>query len=31
VNDWQRNHPPLKKEEITKLFELYLLKGLLNE
>jgi TetR/AcrR family transcriptional regulator len=31
VNDWQRNHSPLKKEEITKLFELYLLKGLLNE
>ncbi|SDN04459.1 transcriptional regulator, TetR family [Bacillus sp. OK048] len=30
VNDWQRNHPPLEKEEITKLFELYLLKGLLT-
>ncbi|MEH7494250.1 TetR/AcrR family transcriptional regulator [Neobacillus niacini] len=29
VIDWQRNHPPLKKEEIAKLFELYLLKGLL--
>jgi len=29
VIDWQRNHPPLKKEEIPKLFELYLLKGLL--
>jgi TetR/AcrR family transcriptional regulator len=29
VNDWQRNHHPLKKEEIAKLFELYLLKGLL--
>jgi TetR/AcrR family transcriptional regulator len=29
VNDWQRNHPPLKKEEIARLFELYLLKGLL--
>ncbi|MEH7253083.1 TetR/AcrR family transcriptional regulator [Neobacillus niacini] len=30
VNDWQRNHTPLEKEEITKLFELYLLKGLLT-
>ncbi|MEH7249363.1 TetR/AcrR family transcriptional regulator [Neobacillus niacini] len=30
VIDWQRNHPPLEKEEITKLFELYLLKGLLT-
>jgi TetR/AcrR family transcriptional regulator len=30
VIDWQRNHPPLKKEEIAKLFELYLLKGLLT-
>lgn len=29
INDWQKNHPPLKKGEITKLFELYLLKGLL--
>ncbi|MEH7180613.1 TetR/AcrR family transcriptional regulator [Neobacillus vireti] len=29
VVDWQRNHPPLDKEEISKLFELYLLKGLL--
>jgi TetR/AcrR family transcriptional regulator len=29
VIDWQRNHPPLTKEEIAKLFELYLLKGLL--
>ncbi|MDQ0974547.1 TetR/AcrR family transcriptional regulator [Neobacillus niacini] len=29
VIDWQRNNPPLKKEEIAKLFELYLLKGLL--
>ncbi|MEH7111478.1 TetR/AcrR family transcriptional regulator [Neobacillus niacini] len=30
VIDWQRNHPPLEKGEITKLFELYLLKGLLT-
>lgn len=30
VIDWQRNHPPLKKEEISQLFELYLLKGLLT-
>jgi TetR/AcrR family transcriptional regulator len=30
VNDWQRNHPPLKKGEIPRLFELYLLKGLLT-
>lgn len=30
VIDWQKNHPPLKKEEIAKLFELYLLKGLLT-
>lgn len=30
VNDWQKNHPPLQKEEIAKLFELYLLKGLLT-
>ncbi|WP_310199007.1 TetR/AcrR family transcriptional regulator [Neobacillus niacini] len=30
VVDWQRNHPPLDKEEISKLFELYLLKGLLT-
>lgn len=28
IIEWQRNHPPLKKEEIYKLFELYLLKGL---
>ncbi|OLS41377.1 TetR/AcrR family transcriptional regulator [Bacillus sp. MRMR6] len=28
IVDWQRNHPPLGKEEISKLFELYLLKGL---
>jgi TetR/AcrR family transcriptional regulator len=30
VVDWQRNHPPLGKDEISKLFELYLLKGLLT-
>ena len=30
VVDWQRNHPPLGKGEISKLFELYLLKGLLT-
>ncbi len=30
VIDWQRTHQPLEKEEITKLFELYMLKGLLT-
>lgn len=28
IIDWQRNHPPLSKEEISNLFELYLLNGL---
>jgi TetR/AcrR family transcriptional regulator len=28
IIEWQRNHPPLKKEEIYRLLELYLLKGL---
>lgn len=28
IVDWQKNHPPLEKEEISKLFELYLLNGL---
>jgi TetR/AcrR family transcriptional regulator len=28
IVDWQRNHPLLGKGEISKLFELYLLKGL---
>jgi TetR/AcrR family transcriptional regulator len=30
MNDWPKTHPPLKRCEITKLFELYLLKGLLT-
>jgi TetR/AcrR family transcriptional regulator len=30
IVDWQRNHPPLTMEQISKLFELYLLKGLSN-
>jgi TetR/AcrR family transcriptional regulator len=30
VIDWQRNHHPLGKEEISQLFELYMLKGLLT-
>ena len=28
MNDWPKNHQPLGKEEISKLFELYLLNGL---
>nr|WP_263325270.1 TetR/AcrR family transcriptional regulator [Neobacillus sp. Marseille-Q6967] len=28
IIDWQKNHPPLRNEEISNLFELYLLKGL---
>lgn len=28
VYDWERTHPPLGKEEILKLFELYLMEGL---
>jgi TetR/AcrR family transcriptional regulator len=30
MNDWPKTHPPLKRCEITQLFELYLLKGLLT-
>lgn len=30
VNDWQKDHAPLRKGEIPRLFELYLLKGLLT-
>jgi TetR/AcrR family transcriptional regulator len=26
--DWQKNHPPLEQEKISRLFELYLLNGL---
>ncbi|MBS4207904.1 TetR/AcrR family transcriptional regulator [Bacillus sp. FJAT-50079] len=28
VNDWEKNHQPLSKEEITSLFEFYLFRGL---
>lgn len=28
IVDWQKNHPPLEKEKISQLFELYLLNGL---
>ncbi|MEE8669507.1 MAG: TetR/AcrR family transcriptional regulator [Heyndrickxia coagulans] len=28
IFDWEKNHPPLSKEEISKLFELYFFKGL---
>ncbi|GER68271.1 putative HTH-type transcriptional regulator YhgD [Weizmannia acidilactici] len=28
IFDWEKNHPPLTKEEISKLFELYIFKGL---
>jgi len=31
ASEWQHAHEPLKKEKITELFQLYLLRGLANE
>lgn len=30
IFDWEKHHPPLEKERIAELFELYFLKGLLR-
>jgi AcrR family transcriptional regulator len=30
VHDWGRSHPPMSREEIAKLFDLYLVEGLKN-
>lgn len=31
VFDWERNHPPLKKEQIAELFQLYIMHGLARD